>query len=45
MSDGPEQRLSPEERANLAAYIDGELSESESRVIATKLSLSAIPLK
>ena len=41
MSVGPEQRLSPEERANLVAYIDGELTENESRVIATKLSLSA----
>ena len=40
MSIGPEQRLSPEERANLAAYIDGELTENEERVIATKLSLS-----
>ncbi len=37
---GPEQRLSPEERANLVAYLDGELTESEERVIATKLSLS-----
>jgi hypothetical protein len=42
MPIGPEQRLSPEERANLAAYIDGELTENESRAIATKLSLSAI---
>jgi hypothetical protein len=42
MSVGPEQRLNPEERANLAAYIDGELTETESRVIATKLSLSAV---
>ena len=40
MSVGPEQRLSPEERANLTAYIDGELTENEERVIATKLSLS-----
>jgi anti-sigma factor RsiW len=40
MAIGPEQRLSPEERANLAAYIDGELTEIESRAIATKLSLS-----
>jgi anti-sigma factor RsiW len=40
MSIGPEQRLSPEERANLAAYIDGELTENEERVMATKLSLS-----
>ena len=42
MSVGPEQRLNPEERANLAAYIDGELTDNESRVLATKLSLSAI---
>lgn len=42
MADGPEQRLSPEERANLAAYLDGELTEDESRAIATKLSLSAL---
>jgi anti-sigma factor RsiW len=42
MSVGPEQRLNPEERANLAAYIDGELTEDESQVIATKLSLSAV---
>jgi hypothetical protein len=40
MAVGPEQRLNPEERANLAAYIDGELTEVESRAIATKLSLS-----
>ena len=40
MAVGPEQRLSPEERANLAAYIDGELTEDESRVISTKLSFS-----
>jgi hypothetical protein len=40
MAVGPEQRLNPEERANLAAYLDGELTENESRVIATKLSLS-----
>jgi len=42
MAVGPEQRLNPEERANLAAYIDGELTENESRAIATKLSLSPI---
>jgi anti-sigma factor RsiW len=40
MAVGPEQRLNSEERANLAAYIDGELTETESRAIATKLSLS-----
>ena len=38
---GPEQRLSPEDRANLVAYLDGELTEAESRAMATKLSLSA----
>lgn len=37
---GPEQRLSPTERANLVAYLDGELPEPESRSIATKLTLS-----
>lgn len=42
MAVGPEQRLNPEERANLAAYIDGELTENESRAITTKLSLSPI---
>ena len=41
MAAGPEQRLNPEERANLVAYIDGELTEHESRVIATKLTQSA----
>jgi anti-sigma factor RsiW len=37
----PEQRLTPEERANLVAYIDGELTDHESRAIATKLTQSA----
>jgi anti-sigma factor RsiW len=41
MPVGPEQRLNPEERANLVAYIDGELTDTESRVIATKLTQSA----
>ena len=41
MSAGPEQRLNPEERANLVAYIDGELTDHESRLIATKLTQSA----
>jgi hypothetical protein len=41
MAVGPEQRLNPEERANLVAFIDGELTEAESRSIATKLTLSA----
>jgi hypothetical protein len=35
-----QQRLSPDERANLVAYLDGELGEAESRVIATKLTQS-----
>ncbi|MCA1686607.1 MAG: hypothetical protein LC745_11670 [Planctomycetia bacterium] len=35
-----QQRLTPVERANLVAYLDGELNEGESRAIATKLSLS-----
>jgi anti-sigma factor RsiW len=38
---GPEQqRLSPVERANLVAYLDGELNDAESRVISTKLTQS-----
>jgi anti-sigma factor RsiW len=38
---GPEQlRLSPDERDNLVAYVDGELPESVSRAIATKLTHS-----
>ncbi len=42
MPVGPEQlRLSPDERANLVAYIDGELPEINSRAIATKLTQSA----
>jgi hypothetical protein len=42
MSRGPEQlRLSPDERADLVAYIDGELPEGISRSIATKLTHSA----
>jgi anti-sigma factor RsiW len=41
MPAGPEQRLNPDERANLVAYIDGELPDNESRVIATKLTQSA----
>ena len=41
MSKGAEsQRLTPEERANLVAYIDGELNEAEARSIATKLTQS-----
>jgi len=39
---GPDQqRLTPNERANLVAYLDGELDEVESRAIATKLAHSA----
>lgn len=34
------QRLSSEERSNLVAYLDGELTEAESRTIATKLTQS-----
>lgn len=42
MSRGPDQqRLTPNERANLVAYLDGELSEAETRTIATKLAHSA----
>lgn len=41
MSKGADQqRLTPEERANLVAYLDGELNEAESRAIATKLTQS-----
>lgn len=35
-----QQRLTPEERANLVAYLDRELNEAESRAIATKLAQS-----
>lgn len=35
-----QQRLSPAERGNLVAYLDGELNEAEGRALATKLSLS-----
>ncbi len=42
MSRGPEQlRLTPDERANLVAYIDGELPEPIARVLSTKLTHSA----
>jgi anti-sigma factor RsiW len=38
----PEQlRLTPDERADLVAYVDGELPEAHSRSIATKLTHSA----
>ena len=36
-----QQRLSSTERANLVAYLDGELDGAEARVIATKLTQSA----
>jgi hypothetical protein len=32
-----QQRLTPVERANLVAFLDGELNEGESRVISNKL--------
>ena len=32
-----QQRLTPDERSNLVAYLDGELAEPESRLIAIKL--------
>jgi hypothetical protein len=42
MSRGPEQlRLTPDERANLVAYIDGELPDAAARVLSTKLTHSA----
>lgn len=42
MSRGPEQlRLTPDERADLVAYVDGELPESASRALSTKLTQSA----
>jgi hypothetical protein len=42
MANRPEQlRLTPDERADLVAYIDGELPETHSRAISTKLTHSA----
>ncbi|HEY2157960.1 MAG TPA: hypothetical protein VGH33_20195 [Isosphaeraceae bacterium] len=35
-----QQRLTPVERGNLVAYLDGELDEVDSRAIATKLTQS-----
>jgi anti-sigma factor RsiW len=35
------QRLTPVERANLVAYLDGELAQAEARAIATKLTQSS----
>jgi anti-sigma factor RsiW len=38
----PDQlRLTPDERADLVAYVDGELPENHARTIATKLTKSA----
>jgi hypothetical protein len=38
----PEQlRLTPDERADLVAFVDGELPEAHSRLMATKLTQSA----
>jgi len=38
---GPDQqRLSPDDRSNLVAYLDGELNDAEARAIATKLTQS-----
>ena len=34
------QRLSPDERSNLVAYLDGELPEAQAQAIATKLTQS-----
>jgi len=40
---GPDQqRLTSAERANLVAYLDGELNEAEAQAIATKLTKSVI---
>jgi hypothetical protein len=42
MARKPEQlRLTPDERADLVAYIDGELPETHLQAIATKLTQSA----
>jgi hypothetical protein len=42
MGKKPDQlRLSPDERADLVAYVDGELPEAHSRAISTKLTQSA----
>jgi anti-sigma factor RsiW len=35
-----QQRLSIDERANLVAYLDGELNDAQARAIATKLTQS-----
>ncbi len=42
MASRPDQlRLTPDERADLVAYVDGELPEGHARSIATKLTKSA----
>ena len=42
MAIGPDkQRLTPAERSNLVAYLDGELNQAEAQVISTKLTKSA----
>lgn len=42
MGKSPEQlRLTPDERAELVAYMDGELPEAQARTISTKLTHSA----
>jgi anti-sigma factor RsiW len=42
VSSRPDQlRLTPDERADLVAYVDGELPEGHARTISTKLTKSA----
>jgi anti-sigma factor RsiW len=42
VSSRPDQlRLTPDERADLVAYVDGELPEGHARIISTKLTKSA----
>jgi hypothetical protein len=42
VANRPEQlRLTSDERADLVAYLDGELPDAHSRAIATKLTMSA----
>jgi hypothetical protein len=42
VSSRPDQlRLTPDERADLVAYVDGELPETHARTISTKLTKSA----
>src|SRR6516225_7738351 len=42
MPNRPEQlRLTPDERADLVAYLDGELPEAHTRLISSKLTQSA----